>query len=105
MHLLHANLFLVFLPVCLAGLIDRPALGDIGTGNNKTYNPGQSNGGLGKAATTGNLVAAIAGEDYLSSIRHGSSPLAVCNKAHRIGPRPFRPLSKQMQIQRVRQSS
>ena len=74
MLLSHANPFLVFLSVCLAGLIDQPALGDIETGNGKTYNPGQSNGGLGKAALTGNLVAAIAGEDYSSSIRHGSSP-------------------------------
>lgn len=63
-----ASLLLVFLPVCLAGPIDQPAFGDIGTGSGETSDPGQFNGGLGNAALTGNLVASIPSEDYSSSI-------------------------------------
>lgn len=64
----------MFLPVCLAGPIDQPALGDVGTGSSETSGPGQFNGELDNAALTGNLVAATPGEDYSSSINLITDP-------------------------------
>lgn len=68
MLLSYANLLLVFLPVCLAGPIDQPALSDVRTESGETSDPGQFNGGSVNAALPGNLVASIPGEDYYSSI-------------------------------------
>lgn len=74
MLLSHANLLFVFLPVCLAGPIDQPALGDVGTGSGENSGPGQFNGELDNAALTGNLVAETPGEDYSSSINLITDP-------------------------------
>lgn len=74
MLLSHANLLFMFLPVCLAGPIDQPALGDVGTGSGETSGPGQFNGELDNAALTGNFVAATPGEDYSSSINLITDP-------------------------------